>query len=121
MSPSSQRLDDLVIRSRLVGDLREWRFENGELVRIYRTKDWRATMVVANAIAHIAEQSWHHPELELSYAHVKVRLTTHDLGGVSERDLALANRIETLVTWQQPTDGALEAPPASHAILSPED
>jgi 4a-hydroxytetrahydrobiopterin dehydratase len=121
MTAQLHLLDDAVIKSRLVGDLRHWRFEQGHIVRLYRTANWRATMLLVNAIAHLAEQSWHHPDLEISYARILVKLTTHDLGGVSERDLELAHRIESLLNWQPNMHGPLEAAPADQALISSDD
>jgi pterin-4a-carbinolamine dehydratase len=112
MTTSLQLLDNAVIKTRLVGVLRHWHFENGHLVRHYRTSGWRATMLIVNAIAHLAEQAWHHPDLEISYGRIAVRLTTHDMGGVTERDLELARHIETLVQWKPDGQSTLEGLPA---------
>jgi len=121
MSAQLHVLDEAVIRTRLVGVLRHWRYEGGHIQRLYRTSGWRATMLITNAIAHLAEQSWHHPDLEISYARVIVRLTTHDLGGVSERDLQLARRIEELVQWQPDAHSAFDGVPTDQALISSDD
>ena len=103
------------IPSRLTGELRQWRLDRGAICRTYRTTGWKATMMAANAIAHLAEQAWHHPELRLTYPALDVRLDTHEAGGVTDRDFELAARIEALMTWQ--ASGALEGAPAQEAIL----
>jgi pterin-4a-carbinolamine dehydratase len=59
-------------------------------------------MMAAGAIAHLAETAWHHPDLFLSWDKVEVRLVTHDSGGITEKDLALARQIEAVVTWAPP-------------------
>lgn len=51
----------------------------------------------AVAVAHLADELDHHPELTLEYPAVRVRIQTHDAGGVSALDLALAERIEHLL------------------------
>jgi pterin-4a-carbinolamine dehydratase len=114
-------IDDAVIKTRLVGTLRHWQLESGHIVRHYRTSDWRATMLIVNAIAYLAEQAWHHPDLEISYARVTIRLTTHDMGGVTERDLALAQQIEALVHFKPDPHGALDGTPAGQALISSDD
>ena len=80
--------------------LPHWRCANGHLERVFKTGGWPATLMVVNAIGHLAEAAWHHPDLAVSYASVTVRLTTHDAGGVTDRDFELARQIEAMVMWQ---------------------
>ncbi len=89
----------------LVGDLAHWYFEGDWLCRQYKTGGWKSTLMVANTVAHLAEAAWHHPEMTVSYAQVIVKLQTHDTGGVTDRDLALARMIEQVVQWQPGKDG----------------
>lgn len=56
--------------------------------------------MVVNTIGHLAEAAWHHPDLEVSYAQVTVKLCTHSAKGVTENDFALATRIEAVIQWQ---------------------
>lgn len=81
-------------------DLDGWQVEDGLLKREYRTDGWRTTMMVVNAIAFLAEAANHHPDLEVHWPSVVVRLQTHSAGGITDKDLELARRIEQLVTWQ---------------------
>ena len=100
------------IRSRLVGDLRHWRLDGGAIRRVYRTGGWKGTMMAVNAIGHLAEMAWHHPEIRATYPAVEVRLDTHEAGGVTDRDFELAARIEALLQWRPELDGgALEGAP----------
>lgn len=111
---SSERLySGAALRDRLT-DLPAWHEEAGFLVRSFRTPGWRVTMLLTNAIAFLAEAANHHPDLEVSWGSVRIRLQTHSAGGITEKDLQLAARIESLATWQpsgeqpgldgQPTD-----------------
>lgn len=81
-----------------------WTFDADWLVREYRTDGWRSTMLAVNAIAFLAEAANHHPDLSVHWNRIVVRLQTHSAGGVSEKDLQLAERIEATVLWQ-PTGG----------------
>ncbi len=74
-----------------------WTFADGWLTRDYPTDGWRSTMLLVNAIAFLAEAADHHPDLGVHWGRVEVRLQSHDAGGVTDRDLALAARIERLV------------------------
>ena len=109
--------DAAAIAARLTGTLRHWRHEDGRLARLYRTGGWKGTLMVVNAIGHLAEAAWHHPELKATYASVEVRLDTHDAGGVTDRDFELAACIEAFVQWRPATGGALEGTPVEAAHL----
>jgi 4a-hydroxytetrahydrobiopterin dehydratase len=74
--------------------------------------------MVANAIGHLAEAAWHHPDLLVTYPAVTVRLSTHDAGGVTDKDFALAHRIEAFVQWRPTADGGpLEGTPDDPRFL----
>jgi pterin-4a-carbinolamine dehydratase len=110
---------DAEITERLTGDLARWRHADGALVRVYRTKDWRATLLAAGAVAHLAEAAWHHPELVLNYPSLEVRLNTHSASGVTDKDFELAARIEAVVGWR-PRGGALEGTPENVGYILPD-
>jgi 4a-hydroxytetrahydrobiopterin dehydratase len=105
-------LPESEVRERLAKDLPKWTFEDGWIKRTYKTHSWKGTLMVINAVGHLAEAAWHHPDLTASYAWVEVRLSTHSAKGVTEKDLALAAKIEEVVSWQPGTEGgSLEGTP----------
>jgi 4a-hydroxytetrahydrobiopterin dehydratase len=68
--------------------------------------------MVVNAVGHLAEAAWHHPDLTVSYAFVTVKLVTHSAKGITEKDFALAKKIEEFMQWQPGKEGgALEGTP----------
>jgi 4a-hydroxytetrahydrobiopterin dehydratase len=87
------------IQAKLAG-LPRWSFSDGCLRREIKTDGWRSTMLLVNAIAFVAEAANHHPDLEVHWGSVVVRLQTHSAGGVTDKDLQLAERIETTALWQ---------------------
>lgn len=87
------------IEERLRRELPHWTYENGWIRRKYRTSGWKATLMVVNTVGHLAESAWHHPDLAVSYAFVIVKLVTHSAKGVTEKDFALARKIEDVVLW----------------------
>ena len=101
----SSNHDEQEIRERLAAQLPSWRYEDGHLVRVFETGAWHRTLLLANAIGYLGEAAWHHPDLLLSYPRLTVKLTTHDAGGVTDRDFELAQRIEEIATWQ-PAEGS---------------
>jgi 4a-hydroxytetrahydrobiopterin dehydratase len=88
-----------VLTARLT-TLPHWNGADGWLRREYVTDGWRTTMLAVNAIAFLAEAANHHPDLEVHWNRIVVRLQTHSAGGVTDKDLQLASQIEATVTWQ---------------------
>jgi pterin-4a-carbinolamine dehydratase len=94
------------VRYRLADELPGWRFAGGQIERVYRTSGWRSSLLAANAIGHLAEAAWHHPELVVAFRTVTVRLMTHDASGITERDFALAKKIEETIGWRPAKEGS---------------
>ena len=88
------------VEARLKDELPNWTFEDGWIRRKYKTSGWTATLMVVNTVGHLAEAAWHHPDLAVSYAFVTVKLVNHAAKGVTEKDFALAKKIEEVVLWQ---------------------
>jgi 4a-hydroxytetrahydrobiopterin dehydratase len=93
--------------ARTLADLPAWRAERGAITRTFETEGWGTTLMLVNAIGFIAEAADHHPDLEVSWAKVAVRLSTHSAGGITDKDVALAREIERLALWRPAGDSAL--------------
>jgi len=78
--------------------LKEWSYneESKSLVKTYNFKSYTKNISFVNAIAWIANKLNHHPDLEVSFNKCVVKITTHDEGGISEKDFQLAREIENL-------------------------
>ena len=114
-APNEQACPQAEITERLQR-LPHWTYEDGRIRRTYRTQSWKGTLMVINAIGHLAEAAWHHPDLTASYASVEVRLCTHSAHGITDNDFELAAKIEEVVQWQPGrAGGALEGTPAQDA------
>jgi 4a-hydroxytetrahydrobiopterin dehydratase len=99
LSPKAKVYSEAEIQQRLLTELPHWYYENGWIRRKIRTSGWKSTLMVVNTIGHLAEVAWHHPDLAVSYAFVIVKLVTHSANGVTEKDFALAKKIEQLIFW----------------------
>src|ERR1700722_5256562 len=100
------------IEARLKRELPHWRYENGWIRRTFRTSSWKGTLMVINAVGHLAEAAWHHPDIAASYAWVEVKLQNHSAKGITDKDFELARKIEDFVSWRPGKDGgALEGTP----------
>jgi 4a-hydroxytetrahydrobiopterin dehydratase len=92
--------DAAEIEARLKEELPAWYLEDGWIRRKYKTSGWKSTLMAVNTIGHLAEAAWHHPDLTVSYAFVTVKLMNHAAKGVTEKDFALARKIEDVLMWQ---------------------
>jgi 4a-hydroxytetrahydrobiopterin dehydratase len=92
---SVPRLDDADVTRRLAA-LEGWSLKDGKLHRSFRFKDFVAAFGFMTQAALVAEAMNHHPEWFNVYHTVRVELTTHDAGGISELDFRLAERMNGL-------------------------
>lgn len=76
--------------------LDDWRSMHETLQARFRTGSFAVGLRLVNAIGAAAEESDHHPDLDLRYTHLNVRLSSHDVGGKTQRDVDLARRISAL-------------------------
>ncbi len=93
------------VRRLLNETLQNWAVQEDQLFRRYDTANWRVTLMIANAIGFLAEAAYHHPRLILNYRSVEVFLTTHDAGGLTQKDFELAQKIEETVLWPRSEPG----------------
>ena len=93
------------VRSLLDETLQNWAVQEDQLYRRYDTANWSVTLMIANAVGFLAEAAYHHPRLILNYRSVEVFLTTHDAGGLTQKDFELAQKIEETVLWPRSDGG----------------
>ncbi|MBW3606768.1 MAG: 4a-hydroxytetrahydrobiopterin dehydratase [Actinobacteria bacterium] len=90
------RLSDAEIDERLAGS--EWRREGDSIVRDVERDGFSAAMALANAVAEAANAANHHPDILVhGYKHVRLTLSTHSAGGITDNDFALAGMIDGLI------------------------
>jgi 4a-hydroxytetrahydrobiopterin dehydratase len=89
----SGTLSEREIAGALAG-LAEWKLEAGELVRTATFGDFAEAMMFVNAVAELAEAAGHHPDIDIRYNKVRLALLTHDAGGITEKDMSLAEEID---------------------------
>jgi 4a-hydroxytetrahydrobiopterin dehydratase len=73
-----------------------WEREGAELIKTVQRKDFAEAMRFVNAVAEAAEAANHHPDISISWNTVRLRLSTHSAGGITQKDLDLARRIDEL-------------------------
>jgi 4a-hydroxytetrahydrobiopterin dehydratase len=77
-----------------------WYLEDGWLRRKYQTDGWPTTLLLVNAIGYLCEAAYHHADLSVTWGKLWVKLMTHSAGGITEKDFALARKIEDVVLWR---------------------
>ncbi len=75
-----------------------WTSDRGEIRRAFSFENYYQTMAFVNAIAWLAHQADHHPDLDVGYNRCVVRYSTHSEGGITERDIQSACAADRLTT-----------------------
>jgi putative nucleotidyltransferase with HDIG domain len=81
-----------------VAKLPGWRVEQGMLTRTFSFPNFVEALAFVQSLGVEAEQEQHHPDLDIRYSKVKVSLVTHDAGGITAKDVALAQTADGLAT-----------------------
>ena len=84
------------LTNKIKSDLIEWAIQHELLVKDFVFSTFLDAINFVNAVAKIADEVDHHPDIFISYNKVKISLITHDLGEISEKDYSLAKEIESL-------------------------
>lgn len=91
----SQRLSDLEIQ-RALGGLPGWSRRGEVLTKTFTLKTFSDVMTLVSKIAEQAERMNHHPDMDIRFNKLVCTLSSHDAGGITQRDLDLAAAIEKL-------------------------
>ena len=83
--------------TKAVGAVPEWKPSGDTIARTFQFKDFPAAIKFVNAVAGLAEQAWHHPDIDIRWNKVTLTLTTHDAGGLTEKDFDLARKFDGLL------------------------
>jgi 4a-hydroxytetrahydrobiopterin dehydratase len=91
--------------------LDDWYYEDGWIRRKFNTDGWPTTLMLVNAVGYLCEAAYHHADLAVTWGKLWVKLSTHSSGGITDKDFALARKIEDTVLWRPESDSALEGTP----------
>jgi 4a-hydroxytetrahydrobiopterin dehydratase len=89
------RLSDIEIQREL-NSLEGWSRKGEALVKVYEFPTFPAGIAWVTRVAGAAEKINHHPDLDIRYTRISAQLSTHDSGGITVRDLALARAMDEL-------------------------
>ena len=79
-----------------LGSLPGWQRAGKAIQRIFEFPDFKAAMQFVNKVAEAAEEANHHPDIDIRYNKVTIALVSHDSGGVTQRDVRMAKRINEI-------------------------
>ena len=79
-----------------LADIPGWELSGTEIVKQYKLADFVAAMAFVNQVAEAAEAANHHPDIDIRWNKVRLALSTHSEGGLTNNDFALAAQIESL-------------------------
>ncbi len=94
-SGGTAKLTDQEIKT-LSAELSGWTVQDEKLLKSIKTKDFAKALEAANSIGALAEEQGHHPDLLVRWGELKIELSTHAIGGLSEADFILAAKIDKL-------------------------
>jgi len=90
-----KKLSDEEIETSLL-DLDEWEAENDNLKKHFEFENFADALVFVNKVGAIAEARDHHPDVLLGWGYAEFFITTHDAGGITQRDFELAKQIDSI-------------------------
>ena len=79
-----------------IQELSGWVDQDGRLTKTFTHSSFPEAIVFVNAVAHIAELANHHPDIDVRYSNITLSLVTHDEGGITPRDVAVARQVEAI-------------------------
>lgn len=82
--------------ARVLPTLPGWSLSGGMLRKTFAHASFPEAIVFVNAVAQIAEVANHHPDVDIRYSNITLGLVTHDAGGITDKDVALAREVEEI-------------------------
>ena len=88
-------LTDVEVKQSL-GRLKGWQQSGKAIQRVFEFPDFKVAMQFVNKVADAAEQAQHHPDIDIRYNKVTMAVVSHDSGGVTEKDMGMAEKINQI-------------------------
>ncbi len=89
-------LSESEISSKLA-DVSGWSYEGGQVTRTFSFESFLGGIDFVTRVGQAAEAADHHPDIDIRYSDIKIAVSSHDVGGITERDFRLAAAINGLV------------------------
>ena len=92
----TEPLSDIAIQREL-GSLSGWARRGATIVKTYQFKTFPEGVAFVGRVAEVAEAANHHPDIDIRYTKIICTLSTHDSGGITQKDLDLARAMDSVV------------------------
>ena len=79
-----------------LAELKSWKLQGKKIRRKFEFIDFARAMGLVNSVALYAERANHHPDIDIRWNKITLSLSTHSEGGITEKDISLAKKIDTL-------------------------
>ena len=89
-------LSEAAVDGELAARAIQWEREGAVLVKVVKRANFAGALAYVNAVGELAEEADHHPDIDIRWNTVTLRLSTHSAGGLTDLDLTLAERIDGL-------------------------
>ncbi len=89
-------LDEEEIEQRLDELSADWEREGDEILKVYEFDDFPSAIKFVTGVAKLADRYDHHPDIDIRYTKITCTLSTHDAGGITQKDLNLAAELDQL-------------------------
>jgi 4a-hydroxytetrahydrobiopterin dehydratase len=80
-----------------LAELKSWKLQGKKIRRKFEFIDFARAMGFVNSVALYAERANHHPDIDIRWNKITLSLSTHSEGGITEKDISLAKKIDTLI------------------------
>ncbi len=101
MSPASEKVPMSYVEIEdALTELDRWTYKGQVIERVFKTGNFSDGVALINEFAKTADEMNHHPDVFLSYPKVKVQLMTHEVHGITKRDIELARKINEIALSQ---------------------
>jgi len=90
------KLSDADVEARL-SDLVDWKLDGAEIQKTFQLASFPMAIAFVTQVGFLAEAAGHHPDIDIRWRKVLLRLTTHDAGGLSDKDFELAAQIDEIL------------------------
>jgi 4a-hydroxytetrahydrobiopterin dehydratase len=87
------RLSEEEVENALI-ELPEWELQGRDIMRVYEFKNFGESIEFVNSVAALAEAANHHPDIDIRWNKVRVKLSTHSKGGLTKLDFELAEKLD---------------------------
>ena len=98
--PKTYEPDEVEAKLKEAG-LDDWYLEGDWIRRKFNTDGWPTTLMVVNAVGFVCEAAYHHADLSVTWGKLWVKLRNHAAGGITDKDFAVARKIEDTVLWRR--------------------